>query len=270
VQKTDAVRAAPADTLIRPALASIAGCMLILSDKPEVYRDEANLRGLRAAAPVLFSVPGQLYDFDPRKTEHLRTTERTATTDGGPPAPVDADQFGAVCPWWLNEIARPFERWNVLHRLNWSDQPAPATQVAFGDLGLDPAGEYLVYEFWSGRFLGVCRDGFESAAQGPMGLSSYAIRARQPHPQVVSTSRHLSQGGVDLTDVRWTAATLTLSGRSRVVAGAAYELVLFGGEAASATCDGQAIEARRTGDVVRVAWTPTCSATQEWSVQFRR
>lgn len=270
VKKTAAVAAAPNDTLIRPALASIAGCMLILSDKPEVYRDEANLRGLRAASPVLFSVPGQLYDFDPRKTDHLRTTERTAITDGGPPAPVDADQFGAVCPWWMNEIERPFERWHVLHRLNWSDRPAPATRVSFGDLGLDPAAEYLVYEYWTGRFVGACRDGFDAAAQDPMGLSSYALRARRPQPQLVSTSRHLSQGGVDLVDVRWDATARTLSGRSRVVAGAAYELVLFGGEAESATCCGQAVGIRRTGEVVRVSWTPARSGTQEWSVQFRR
>ncbi len=270
VKKTVEVAAAPNDTIIRPALASIAGCMLILSDKPQVYRDEANLRGLRAASPVLFSVPGQLYDFDPRKTDHLRNHERAAITTGAQPSPIDADQFGAVCPWWLNEIARPFERWNVLHRLNWSDRPAPATPVSFGDLGLDPAGEYLVYEFWSGRFLGVCRDGFAADAQDPMGLSSYALRARQPHPQLVSTSRHLSQGGVDLVDLRWDATARTLSGLSRVVAGASYELVLFGGEAESATCDGQAVGIRRTGDLVRVSWTPARSGTQEWSVQFRR
>jgi hypothetical protein len=273
VKKTDAVKAANNDTIIRPALASLAGCMLILSDKPEVYRDERNLVGARRSSPVLFSVPGQLYDFDPSKTDKLRTMERTSIQSGGPPSPVDADQFGAVCPWWLNEIALPFERWNVLHRLNWSDKPAPAARVAFADLGLDPAGEYLVYEFWTGRFLGACREGFEAAPQDPMGLHSYAIRARQAHPQLVSTSRHLSQGGVDLLSVEWRESTRTLSGRSRVVGGDTYELVLFDEDRAGGVAldsGGEPGEIRSDGPLLRARWTPRSTGVQEWAVRFNR
>jgi alpha-galactosidase len=271
VQKTDEVKAANNDTVIRPALASLAGCLLMLSDKPEVYRDDRNLVGARRASPVLFSVPGQLYDYDPSKTDRLRAMERTAIQSGANASPIDADQFGAVCPWWLNEIALPFERWNVLHRLNWSDKPAPAARVSFADLGIDPATEYLVYEFWSGRFLGICREGFESLAQDPMGLQSYAIRARLAHPQLVSTSRHLSQGGVDMQDVAWNELARTLSGRSRVVAGDSYELVLHSadlGGAVTATCSGKPVEAKRDGSLMRVAWTPDATGTQDWVIQF--
>ena len=36
-----------------------------------------------------------------------------------------------------------------------------------------------------------------------MGLRSYALREKLDRPQLLSTSRHLSQGGVDLAEVRW-------------------------------------------------------------------
>ena len=269
VKKTAEVAAAPNDTMIRPALASIAGCMLLLSDKPQVYRDDANLRGLRAAAPVLFSVPGQLYDFEPSKTDRLRATQRTSITSGGPPSPIDADQFGAVCPWWLNEIDRPFEHWSVLHRLNWSDKPAAAARVEFADLGLSSNLTYHVYEFWTGRYLGACRGGFEAPAQDTMGLHSFALRVRADHPQIVSTSRHLSQGGVDLRDVRWDAAARTLSGVSRVVQGARYELAVAGttGEVRAAS---PAADVRRDGDLVRVSWTPAATGEQAWALEVGR
>jgi hypothetical protein len=224
VTQTTSVAAAPADTVIRPALASIAGCMLMLSDKPEVYRDDVNLEGLRRAAPVLFSVPGQLYDFDESKSTNVVKLPRSAITSGRDPSPIDADQFGPVCQWWLNELDRPFEHWNVLHRLNWNKESAAPTTVRFADLGLDSTRAYLVYEFWSRKFLGSFRGEVELAGVKPMGLDSFAIREELDRPQLVSTSRHLSQGGADLTRVEWVSNTL--QGSSRVVAGDRYELAL--------------------------------------------
>ncbi len=269
VTKLAAVAAAPAETIIRPALASIAGCMLLLSDKPAVYRDDANLLGLRRAAPVIFSVPGQLYDFDESKTRKLATMKRTAITSGANPAPIDADQFGPVCPWWLNEFSRPFEHWNVLHRLNWSDKPVAAAEVRFADLGLDPGKSYLVYEFWSRKFLGSLRGSMTLPELPAMGLASYAIREQLDHPQIVSTSRHLSQGGVDLEKVEWKANTL--AGRSRVVAGDRYELVIrvpAGFKLKSAEAANRPAEVIAEGELVRIVWTPDSTADVDWKLAF--
>ena len=109
----------------------------MLSDKPEVYEDDMNLVGIRRSSPVLFSVPGQLYDFDASKTDVLKSTERTAITSGSGKSPIDGDQHGAVCPWWLNEFNLPFDHWNVLHHLNWSASPVGPQRVRFHDIGLD-------------------------------------------------------------------------------------------------------------------------------------
>jgi alpha-galactosidase len=269
VTKFAKVTAAPADTIIRPALASIAGCMLMLSDRPAVYRDDANLTGLRRAAPVLFSVPGQLYDFDESKSHNLVTTERAAITSGTNPSPIDANQFGPVCPWWLNEFDRPFEHWNVLHRLNWSGQAGGKTVVKFADLGLDAGKTYLVYEFWSGRFFGAHTGGFEAPAIKPMGLDSFALREQLDHPQIISTSRHLSQGGVDLANVEWKHDALT--GKSRVVAGDRYELVLYAPpqfKIKSAAFGNQPAEVTAEGKLFRLAFMPASTAEIGWRIVF--
>ena len=269
VTKTAAVTAAPADTVIRPALASIAGCLLMLSDKPEVYQDETNLVGLRRASPVLFSVPGQLFDFDDSKTSNVIKVPRESITHGGSVTPIDANQFGPVCPWWLNEFDRSFEHWSVLHRINWSQNPSGTATITFADLGLDLGKKYLIYEFWSKQFLGIRGDNFQTPAIVPMGLSSYAIREALDRPQVISTSRHLSQGGVDLVNVEWRQRRLT--GRSRVVAGDRYELVVHvpaPHRFSSATFAGRPAEATVDGQIARAAFVPETTGEIDWWLEF--
>ncbi|WP_035605008.1 NPCBM/NEW2 domain-containing protein [Haloferula sp. BvORR071] len=270
VTKTTTVQASPTDTIIRPALASIASCMLLLSDRPQVYRDEANLRGLRRAAPVLFSVPGQLYDFTPDRSRNLIRIPRTAITNGADPSPIDALQFGTINPWWLNEYNLPGGSWVVLNRINWSNQAAAKTSVALADIGLDPKKQYVAYEFWSNRYLGSCKDSSLVFDELPaMGLSSIAIRELSERPQLVSTNRHLSQGGVDLVSVAWSQKVL--SGKSRVVAGDRYEIsvrVPAGYQLKAATIDGKTAAINTEGELVRIACVPATSSEVAWQLEF--
>jgi len=50
------------------------------------------------------------------------------------------------------------------------------------------------------------------------------LRAAANHPQLLSTSRHITQGVIDVLEERWDAAQRKLSGRSLVVGGDPYEL----------------------------------------------
>ena len=276
VTNTTAVQATAAETIIRPALASIAGCMLMLSDRPQVYQDDANLDGLRRASPVLFSVPGQLYDFTPDRTRNLIRIPRTEITSGANPTPIDALQFGTVNPWWLNEFNLPTGLWSVLHRLNWSEQPVPATTVRLADLGLGPNKEYVAYEFWSHRYLGICKESLEVPALTANGIASVALREKLDHPQLVSTNRHLSQGGADLVSLRWLdrsapAKPLTLTGVSKVVQGDRYELAIrvpAGYSLKAAEFAGQAGAITIEGELLRVSLVPTATGEVPWNVTF--
>lgn len=273
VRETKDVAAVENDTLIRPALASIAGSMLILSDSPAVYQNDRNLQGLRKSSPVISSVPGQLYDFDPQKTDILRDTERIAIQSGTQPSPIDADQFGNVCPYWLNEFNTGFDHWNVLHRLNWTKNAMPAAKVAFADLGLDASKTYIVHEFWSGKTLGTVKGSFDLTAIDPMGIQSYAIRELKDRPQLVSTNRHLSQGAAEVEMLVWDATTLTLEGRSRVIAGDDYQILAHvpdGYQTVAATVDRKPIQPTTNGKLLTISIKRGDTASTEWAIRFER
>jgi len=55
-----------------------------------------------------------------------------------------------------------------------------------------------------------------------------AVRAVEAHPVLVSTSRHVTQGMVDVTGEVWDGVRKTLSGTSQVVGGDPYELRVAG------------------------------------------
>ncbi|MEO5716352.1 MAG: hypothetical protein ABIT37_22925 [Luteolibacter sp.] len=270
VSKTDKVVPTNNDTVIRPALASIAGCLLMLSDKPDVYRDDRNIEGARRSSPVLFSVPGQLYDFDDRHSATVATVKRDSIMAGTQRVSCDADQFGAVCPWWLNEFNIPgVGAWDVLHRVNWG-AAAPATTLAFADLGLDADADYLVYEFWTGKFLGIRRGALELPAAQASELRSYALRKLETHPQIVSTNRHLSQGGADLVAVKWN--TNILSGKSKVVQGDRYELAIHlpkGFALKQAQIGGKEAKVETEGELLRVSLMPEKTGEFDWTIQFQ-
>ncbi len=282
VLKTTDIQATSQDTIIRPALASIAGCMLMLSDKAEIYKNDRNLIGARRSSPVLFSVPGQLYDFDSQKTDVVKNTDRASIKGGSGVSHIDGDQFGYVCPFWLNEFNKPFENWNVLHRLNWTGgshgkhdaakaKKAPGTTVKFADLGLDASKEYLVYEFWSRRFFGVLKDEVRLGELGPMGLESIAIREKLDRPQLLSSNRHLSQGAAEIEQMYW--EDNTLAGRSLVIVNDKYTLTIHmptGYTCTSATVNGGKAVVEQAGNLLKVSYLPKETASVGWKINFRR
>jgi len=241
---------------------SLTGSILLLTDKPELYRTEA-VEPARRAAPVLWTVPGQVFDVDASRSGELGRV--AAEVSGSGPRAFDAS-LRPACDLFLLEIDRPFEAWSVLGRTGES-----AREIGFADLGLDPDVEYYVFEFWSKRLLGSFRGSFAPGPLDPVFRSqALAIRERTPHPQLLATSRHVSCGGVDLDDVRWTGGALEAT--SRVVAGDPYEIFLTEPEGyrlarfESPEAPGAAIV--REGGQVRIKWLPAVTGPVRWLAAF--
>ena len=262
--KTFGASAAMADTIEQPSVVSLAGGVLMVSDKVEAYRDDSNLEGMKRSSPVLFTVPGQLYDYGQRGNQ-----------DYGAPL------RGGEAPWWMLEIDRPFDHWSVLARFNWRQEKlgwkrpgTPETEVKFADLGLADDREYLVFEFWTQTFLGKSKGSFKAPAQDAgNALQVFAIREARPHPWVLSTTRHISQGGVSLLDERWDGDRKVLSGKSTVVIGDPYVLTVHlpqGFRFQAAQVGGEDAEFANQTETATVRIVPSATKTVEWKMTFAK
>lgn len=122
-------------------------------------------------------------------------------------------------------IERSFERWNVVDVLNTSEEAADITLNLNDDVHL-PTGCYLVYDYWEKKYLGE----FEQAVSlqlRPCASKVLGIRKKLGHPQLLSTSRHITQGATDIEKMTWVPEKMTLSAVSNVVKGDPYTVTLY-------------------------------------------
>jgi len=244
-------------------LTTLTGSVLMLTDRPEVYRTE-RVEAARRTAPVLLTHPEQLYDVDPSRSSRL--DEAGTQLSGSGPRPFDADQREVV-PLYQLDIARPFEQWTVLARTREDPSAIPLTE-----LGLATGTDYLAFEFWTRQPLGVLRDTLQPGPIDPrFGVQVICLRPRVAHPQLLATSRHVTCGGPDLQDVAWGGDML--SGVSTLVAGDPYELYV--NEPPGARFDrvdvtgAEVVSQRRVGAMRIVRLQSAAGGVVRWGVRYR-
>jgi len=126
-------------------------------------------------------------------------------------------------------VATSWENWNVLDVLNLK-QEASTVRVSIREDALLPEdADYLVFDFWNRKFLGRARTGF-SVALEPCASSVLCIRKMLDRPQILSTTRHLTQGAFELRDVGYDPERMLLFGKSEVVGGDDYEIYIYAPE----------------------------------------
>jgi hypothetical protein len=241
---------------------TLTGSLFMLTDKPAVYRTAA-VEPAKRTVPVLFTVPGQIYDVDPSRSQYLWRAD--VEVSGSGPRVFDGG-YTPACFLYLLEIDRPFENWSVLGRTG-----GDFSEIRLADLGLDPSREYYVFEFWSKRLLGSFTGAFAPGALDPKFRSqTFCIRERRPHPQLLATNRHVTCGGVDLDDMHWDGTALF--GKSRAVKGDLY--ILYITESAGFTFDKLDVQnaklekTERDGRLLRFTLMPEAAGEIAWSAKF--
>lgn len=171
------------------------------------------------------------------------------------------------------KISKSYGQWDVVGLSNY-DATRAERRLDLSRLGL-PAGDYHVYDYWAQRYLGrLSVEGALAVALEPYEGKLYAIRpAEDGRPQLLSTSRHLSQGGLDLEALSrdrhgdgWVVGGVS----THIVAGDPYSLSLYAGSYRVAEAHSSAGEPTVTyaGPVVRVTLPSTAEGRARWSVRF--
>ena len=140
-------------------------------------------------------------------------------------------------------------------------------------MNLNPKSTYVAFDYWADRFIPPFQGELDQAL-APGTCRILAVRTQADHPQLLSTSRHITQGLMDVLEERWDPRTRTLSGKSRVVAGDRYELRIAlptSGEwvPKKATAGTQKLELQKNETAgTRVSFVPDNSGLLEWKVAF--
>ncbi len=97
-------------------------------------------------------------------------------------------------------IAAPWGEWLVVGAINWDDQTT-TTEIALETLGLDPAREYHVYNYWHRRYVGVVRERVTIKRHQPHETRVLLFKAVSEQVDVLATTFHLAQGLVEVKRV---------------------------------------------------------------------
>lgn len=122
--------------------------------------------------------------------------------------------------------------WHQIALYNTTQKKAVVSTAISGDrvdnaIGLDPKAAYHAYEFWSDTYLGKLAGTARIEQElSPNCCAMVSLRKAQPYPQVISTNRHVLQGWVELTDVRWDTKARTLTGTASVIGGEPFKIVV--------------------------------------------
>jgi hypothetical protein len=135
--------------------------------------------------------------------------------------PVDIFENDSARIWHLLDTRSNVRR-DVIALFNY-EAAETTIDSKVSELELPEAPEYVGFDFWENKFLPPFKNTMK-AKLPPHSCRVIAIRPAANHPQLISTSRHITQGMVDVTDETWDAKTNTLSGISRVVGKDLYEL----------------------------------------------
>ena len=123
----------------------------------------------------------------------------------------------SMMPIWNLSVTRPFGTWRIVALFNFTDAPR-TFDVALDGLGLDPSKCYTSFEFWTGSWDGLVAGGL--GCEVPMRtVRLFALWEAKGHPQFVGDDRHITQGAVELNDLKWDAAAKTYKLDVNVIGG---------------------------------------------------
>jgi hypothetical protein len=196
------------------------------NDPDAVYvRNSLTLDQARANASWV-NITGQLFvvsdDFSKLSPDRIEVLKRVMPAHGRPARPVDLLEEDTPRIWHVADARGPVRR-DVVGLFNWDGRNAWDVDYPLDRIGLPQAKSYVAYDFWGDRLLPPVTDRIKATLPQSSCLI-LAIRPAADHPQLISTSRHVTQGMIDVTDEKWDVAARTLSGISKLVPGDMYEL----------------------------------------------
>ena len=167
-------------------------------------------------------------------------------------------------------VERPDMSCNIADIVNLDTEDSVVRVDLRADLGLDE-GAYHVYDYWNKQYIGMFTDSFEVALRG-CASRIFSVHKVADVPQVISTSRHIAQGVLDIVSMKYDPEKQAIIGQSNVVGGEDYDIVVCAPEGTRVFGEGNHmttnLHKRIAPGVWRCTYKPEKDGLLDWSIGF--
>lgn len=124
---------------------------------------------------------------------------------------------------WDLKISHLDRNYDVVGLFNFAEGKSDRINLSWKDLGLPLDTPIHVFDFWNKEYLGAWENGM-SVDLPPTSTRVLTLLPGTEKIQLISTSRHITQGWVDLVALNQSNSTNSFTGKSNVVKDDPYEL----------------------------------------------
>ena len=143
-----------------------------------------------------------------------------SSQSGGWGGSLDAGITKKVWDLKINHLGR---RYDVVGVFNFNDRNKSLTYLNWKKLGITGDSPVHVFDFWNEDYLGCWNAGMQVDA-APTSCRVLTLLPDNGRIQLLSTSRHMTQGWVDLVDLQYNEDGTICSGKSRVIKNDKYQM----------------------------------------------
>lgn len=181
----------------------------------DMARAWASLQGLTGQALM---ASDRMYDLPEERVEILRRV--FPAVDIRPLDLFPSPRYKKIWDLKINHLDRQYD---VVGCFNYDQGKTTGIELKWADLGLEENALYHVFDFWNKEYLGSFEKGFYVEVP-PASVRVLTLLKDNGQPQLISTSRHLTQGWVELESLSYDQSAQVIKGKSRVIKGDPYEL----------------------------------------------
>jgi len=173
------------------------------------------LQGLTGQAALMSD---RLVDLSPERVELVKRVY--PAVDIRPLDLFSSDRNKRIWDLKIDHLGRAYD---VVGLFNFDESKPIQSYVSWKDLGLPEDRPVHVFDFWNREYLGAWEKGI-SVELPPASTRVLTLLPATDQIQLISTSRHITQGWVDLIEQKFDAASNTYTGRSKSIRNDPYTL----------------------------------------------
>jgi len=181
----------------------------------DMARAWASLQGLTGQALM---ASDRMYDLPSERVEILKRIYPAVDI-----RPLDLFPSNRLKRIWDLKVNHLGRQYDVVGCFNYDQDKGQDLPVRWADLGLEDNSLYHIFDFWNKEYLGCFEKGIYVTVP-PAGVRVLTLVKDNGQPQLISTSRHITQGWVELESLSYEPENRVIRGQSRVIKGDPYEL----------------------------------------------